>query len=1054
MSPPSNEWVPAPVFMIRAPALPVESYLALTQWESRKWPPDDDSPVARLLQDPYVALALAVASDSLAHAMASHVVNARRASRLRRTIIAYLTRMTTRSTPFGLFAAVAMGEWGERTDVTISGKPGLWRARPDMAWLYRLLTRLESDPETLSRVDIRSNPAIFRRGDRVVLLAPGPSGPDSGAPEVSARATPIVLEALELCQAEIPYQTVVRSLCQAGARDPVKVRAAVNALCSQRFLLTDLRPPLTGSPAHHLAERLDFHGAAPQILVKLKRLLHETDVWTRLSHTDALQRWPGLNTEAHGLEAKEPAFQVDAGFGGMPSCLSRAIADEVGRAAKLLLRLSPWPNGRPGLAAWRTRFAETYGFGRDVPVVDLIEHDRGLGLPNLWAGGPHRPHVDRLLMRLATRTLSTDRSPLHLDETRIATLERAFGGPGTRPQSLDLYCAIAAKSRASLDGGDFLLVVSSTAAVSPAGRSFGRFGRLFPEGALALVSGSGEGPEAIHAELLFEPLVPRYGNVMIRPLTATHVIPLDGQAVGRSLVVIPIEELAVRLEDGRLHLRWQREGVEVRAACMHMLNYRLAPPVARFLHTVSHDGESSLAPFYWGPAESLPFRPRVQAGRVVLRLAEWSLDQSYFADFSKDPMSARDRVRLPQFVMLPGGDGFLLADLDSAGGRELVLAEGAKLSPDGTLRVQEALPGPEHAWAQGHDGRRLLELVVPVFRRKDNPTSRKTEPGVSILKTDRFRPPGSDWVYGKFYCSPRLADWLIAEPLLRIAESLRSTGRITSWFFVRYADPAFHLRVRLAGNPGVLQSDVFPEVCTWAAKLMEQGLIERFAFDTYEREVERYGGPQALSVMEQLFAADSQAVAKVLAVRRRLGPALEWPHVIVCTVDDLLDSLGMGLITRLEWYRRYAPTRSHAGAFRVARDRLRALIGRPPNGPGDLLAGPVRTILAERRTVAEMAARELGILQDRHALSAPLFEIARSLVHMHCNRIGADIPKGLAASAPGGGRPPIDPAIGGMRPHDGGLEGRVLALASRTLASLAAWPDTSPGRGRPCQGGS
>lgn len=43
-------------------------------------------------------------------------------------------------------------------------------------------------------------------------------------------------------------------------------------------------------------------------------------------------------------------------------------------------------------------------------------------------------------------------------------------------------------------------------------------------------------------------------------------------------------------------------------------------------------------------------------------------------------------------------------------------------------------------------------------------------------------------------------------------------------------------------------------------ELMARGVCQRFAFDTYEREIERFGGPAGTAAAETMFAADSAAV--------------------------------------------------------------------------------------------------------------------------------------------------------------------------------------------------
>ena len=103
---------------------------------------------------------------------------------------------------------------------------------------------------------------------------------------------------------------------------------------------------------------------------------------------------------------------------------------------------------------------------------------------------------------------------------------------------------------------------------------------------------------------------------------------------------------------------------------------------------------------------------------------------------------------------------------------------------------------------------------------------------------------------------------------------------------MRYADPDPHLRVRWQGNPSHLAGPFLREMCSWARDLVREGMCDRFSIETYERELERYGGPAGMDAAESLFCADSSAVAQVLAGRRTGAVTHNLVTTAVVTVDD------------------------------------------------------------------------------------------------------------------------------------------------------------------------
>lgn len=1009
-----RRWRAARTYLVRAPALPVERFLDLGRWKLGQSP----DPVAALLADPAVALALAVASPSIAAALAARAPGSD-LGRLARPVLSYLIRASTRPTPFGLFAGVASGAWADRTRLDLAGPPTIQRARPDMAWLAAVVERLERDPVVRSRLRLVTHPAVRFRGGRAVLPAAARAGRgpgnsvDGAAGDVSVRATPVVREVLELCKPGLGYEAIVHTLLTTKPdRGPVRVHQTLDALLGQGLLATDLRPPLTGSPAGYVVERLRVAGANPAADT-LAALLAAMADWSDLPAAAALDAWPRLVDAAWAIEPHPPLIQVDAGFRGTVA-LPRSVATEACRAVDLLYRLSPRPDRYPGLAAWRSKFEATFGAGRAVALPEILD----AGLPDLHGKPPSNARHTRLLLRLAGDAMRRGRRVVELDDELLAEFAGAVGQTGRPPRSVDVCVAVAAESAAAIDAGQFLLVVTNNGVTPTAGRTLGRFAHVLGDGVLGQADEEA-GYSAITAELLFEPLRPRSANVMVRPLPTGRTIAVTGVSPPGA---IPLDELAVTLRHGRLGLRWPRGGTDVVASCQHMLNLALAPPLAHFLYAVSHDDEAPIPDrFDWGPAGHLPFRPRVQAGRVVLRRAAWSLDRQTLDALARGGQDARRAAGIPRHVLLGPVDQQLLVDLDSDAGSLLLQAARRRGAGRVEVDVEEALPGPEHACARGGDGRRLVELVVPVIQGPPPAAigPRADPAAISVSRAERLRPPGSDWLYAKLYLPPNLAEDVAAGPVRALAKDLLAAGAADAWFFVRYADPAFHLRLRFAGDPDMLRRVALPRVTDWAASLLAAGVIDRFSFDTYEREVERYGGPAALALVERLFAADSVAVAELLAARRRIEASIGPLQLAAWTVDNLLDALGLDPAERVRWYRdqrrhSHQPGRDGRPAeFGRDKARLRALLA---GATRDAAAELVRAILADRRTVVEGVASGLRALAGAGALGTPYHRLARSIVHMHCNRLCAGGPD---------------------------VEERVLAVAGLTRASLLAWPDVS-----------
>jgi lantibiotic biosynthesis protein len=978
--------------VVRAPLLPVEAYLGLPS--GRATSPSANGYGGGLA--PEMRQALAVASPSLVAALDRTGPGDPGWARLEGKLLRYLIRMSTRATPFGLFAGVGIAGWAERTDLALGGPPET-RTRLDMEWLLRLVLDLEADPEVRRHLRLFANTAAFERAGRLHLsdAAPAASGV---AGSVSVRATGAVRRAMAEARRPILHADLAANLLGVipGAT-PERVDRLIAQLCEATLLLTDLRPPLTGQdPAGWVAGRLAAATGAARARDQAERLAGLAADAAALDRAEAAGAAVGRArlTERMGAGGARPPLQVDARLDLRGAGLHPAVGAAAAEAAELLLRMTPLPDGPAHLAAYRRGFLRRYGPDRTVPLLELLDPRFGLG-PLGPATGPTTPAAaaprSQLLLDLACRALRERPPVLELDEELVGRLATSTPDPETAPRSLELYVGVAASSAAAIDAGVFTLVLGHGPGVSPAGRSLGRFADLLAPADQVRLAGPGPTRSGVvEAELVYLPRRLRQANVAVRPATLGFELAVGTSPGVPGDRVIPLDELAVGVRDGRLRVWWPARGVEVEVTAGHMLNPTEAPAAARFLAEAGRDGRAQLGGFSWGPAAGFPYLPRVQAGRVVLRPASWRVGSETLTTTSPAGLGRwRDDWEVPRHVQLGGGDRRLLLDLDDPAQAGQVLEELGRGRP---VLLHEAVPGPEGAWLPGPGGRYLAELVVPlVLAAPVGPAPsngrRRRVPAPPVAREGRLRPPGSDWLYLKLYGPREDEDELLAGPIRELAEAAVSEGLATGWFFLRYGDPDPHLRLRLRGEPEPLTSRLLPRVCAWAGGLVAAGGRDRFAIDTYEREVERYGGPEGMAAAEDLFAADSRCVTALLG-RRQDGLGLDPVALAVLTTDDLLGGLGLDPRRRLEWYGgRVADRRASGPEHRRRKAALRPLVADPRQLASVPGGRAVLDHLAERRAALAPVARRLAQLTADQEHDPLLHDLAASFVHLHCNRL-------------------------------------------------------------------
>jgi thiopeptide-type bacteriocin biosynthesis protein len=980
--------------MVRSPILPVEFYQSTCAQSL------GDNDVRELLRDKRIFLAIAAASASLMHALVTPSRSEKKNRRAKRKLRRYLVRMSTRPTPFGAFAGVALAPLGQSTTLRIDEGRTQRSKRLDIPWLLQFVHELEDEPEIFKQLNLWANPSVLVRSGRAYIRELTPINQNGDLPtQVSVRASPLFLRLLGAAQKPIAYHELSAILLASAAQaTPEKISAFLTALWQQGFLLTDLRPPFTqGHPARHVLDRLTKIVGAESRVLRLARAVEQNgEPANSLTHIHSVLAVSGE--------------------------LNAAVALEAARAAELLLSVTNSPAGPSHVEKYRRSFVDRYGAEREVPLLELIDPEFGIGLPaghdgkratveeGLTAKGRRRAEKLFEIARCANETKTLE---VELDADTLALLRLWDGDAGSAPPSLEINVFVTAASALDLDEGRFSVVVGPNVGAMEAGQSLGRFAESLGDAGInafrqAARFHSAAQPDKCCVELSYLPRNPELTNILARPSPNRFEIDVAvgcGVAPGES---IALNELRVGIRAGRFYVRCPRFDRDLSICSGHMANPQFAPSICRLLIELSRDGYAMMTSFNWGLPAIFDFLPRVRVGRIVLSVAKWRIDRGTVkrcfrlyteTSFAQSLAQWQKEWNVPRYVYLSVGDNRLVMDLQNLEDLEELATEVRRLLPDESISLEEVYPSLDDVWLRGTSGRFVCEFVVPLAREA---VAEPSEPAVRRLYTSgeisssvnlmRVKPPGSDWLYLKLYAAPSVHDDLVGTAILDFARRTIDTGHADRWFFVRYADPEPHLRLRFHGSPDVLSGTLLAQLLRWAKALVDEDLCLHFAVDTYEREVERYGGNESISYAEELFYADSESAAEVLRLVKVDGD-VSRVELAVIGLDALLEGLGCSRVRRRELLGQVAAPREQSGpAYRLRKDALVQALGADVS-PSiyESTAQVVRRELEKHAPRVAAVAHRFAELQAQGSLMVPLDAIYRSFAHMHCNRLGLDV---------------------------------------------------------------
>ena len=1007
----------ADFFVLRTPGLPLDALSpgdqlgrgAEVQWPSGI-PLETDREALRqvlreLIQRHVVREAVTLASPDFASrldAWLNRSLDGPAVRNVERALLKYLRRMSSRSTPFGLFAGVSTGAWGPASRLSVgSWLEGRKAMRLDWGVLETLVDRLEREPDVRASLIYRPNSSLYARGGwyRYLERREQAGGPNRTYHLEAVEATHHLDFVLHQAQEGSRLEELTSSLVRRMEVEPQEARSFLNQIIDAQVLCGDLQPPLTSpDPLGQVIRALQ---AQPVTASKAEPLV-TLDLELKTLQAAALGSYP----EGYGSRLAPLAdlgipsdirdvLQADLFRPAPDLALSPVVRRALEEGAETLRRLSPPPLEGP-LGRFRVAYQERYG-QRWMPLLEVLDEESGIG----FDGGA--PLDSPLLEGLPLRSSPPPRQLSPRDLFLMKQLPRWQGGltweledadvealapsdPQPFPPSFAALTSLEAASPAALDRGEFQFWMEHYSGPTAA-RWLGRFASGDPalRDALQrhLQKEESLRPDAVFAEVVHVP-EGRMGNVLARPALRRYEIPfLASSGVSSDHTIFP-SDLQLTVQGDRVCLASMRLEREVVPRLSSAHNFARGPGVYRFLaHLQDQDGHPG--GWSWGALAEQPFLPRVTRGRQVLSKARWRIESRELKEAQKgSPEGAwgafqvlRESRGLPRFVQLTDADNTLLVDLDQVLWLETL---SHLVSSRSAFTLTECFPAPDQALVTSPEGYFAHELVIPFEAMSPSQPKAISLALMAHARRVQAFPPGSEWLYLKLYCGPASADRLLVElaPLLRATEA---EGLWDRWHFVRYRDPDHHLRLRFHGLPARLLADLLPQIHLHLEEPLAQGLLWKWQVDTFEPEWERYGGSLGFGLAEGWFFEDSQHILNQLVD----GLTLEqrW-RVGLRRMDAIWAALGLNVHARKglaeaarDGFRKeFADSGEGAvqiGAkFRGLRKDLESGFPRgsdSPSVPGLCSLPPIRE------------AFDQGLLQE------DLARLAGSLSHMHLNRL-------------------------------------------------------------------
>ena len=600
----------------------------------------------------------------------------------------YLGRMSTRCTPFGLFAGCSVGKiCDNRTNVVLEDSMNR-HTRLDMYYLCMLSQELSKIAEIKNSVKYFPNTTIYLVGNKYRYIEYEYSKYGRKHKISAVEQSSYLKKILKIAAKGATITELAEYFINQGiSKDDVF--NFINEIIDSQIIVSELSPHVTGddflSKIVSILKKLSVGQVVSDKLNEIKTLLNRIDE----NKNDSIALYELVKEKIREVNIpfeEKYIFQSDMAKIAVEANIGQEVMKEVKSAMRFLNRITP-NNRNENLMKFIQSFRERYE-DREVSLMEVLDPEMGIGYPvnvesivespliNDFAV-PHlisnnfNFQIDDFLTVLHKKTVEA----LSLNKLEIEFTDEDI--KGAKENWNDLPATISCMFNVLKSDQNEARILLSSFYGSSGAKLLARFSHTNIEieklvKDIALKEQEMR-PDVIFAEIAHLP-DSRIGNILSRPhIRDFEILYLANSDIAENKV-IRMSDLTISIKNGRICLRSKKINKEIVPRLTNAHNYNINPmPVYKFLCDIQIQGGRDGLFFHWGGIGRIfDFRPRVRYNNVVLSLASWTIrisDMKYLFSVGEDTLIEevtkwREKQNIPKYVLLEEGDNKLFVDFE------------------------------------------------------------------------------------------------------------------------------------------------------------------------------------------------------------------------------------------------------------------------------------------------------------------------------------------------------------------------------------------------------
>lgn len=678
-------------FVLRTPVKSFNYYKKLTAEDMIS-----NNTLKEAYSDPLVREACFLASPPLYFEMEKWIkgeLDSKKEGKIRLSLLKYLTRMSTRCTPFGLFAGCSLGDLADVTSIK-NAEPAMntRHTRLDMNYLVALSQDLSKQKGIREKLLYYPNSSIYRTGSQLRYIEYYYVESRRKHHIVEVDNSSYLQKVLKKARSGAYLDDLVLPLI-GGEISKKDAKNFINELLESQLLVSELEPSVSGpefmSQISKVLKRIKGAEKEIEFLKKIETKLDTLDNRLGNSPQTYLSLSDYLKTYATSFELKY-LFQTDMQLQPKVNKLSLEILESIQKGMALLNKLSP-PVTEDNLSKFKEAFQERYE-EREMPLSKVLDVETGIGYLQNNGSGDVNPLVDDIVLPFREdpyNKTNFKKNEVHriLEEKLILNDQKGGRKIVLTDKDFedfplnwdDLPDTISAMIQIILEEGSQKIQFSRVGG-SSAANLLGRFchGDMklnkFTQTMVDLETEMNS--DKILAEIVHLPEA-RVGNILMRPSFRDYEIPYLAKSDLDTEHQILLDDLFISVRNNSIFLHSKKFNKEIIPHLTNAHNFSAnALPIYQFLCDIQTQNQRAGLFFDFGfLGNNRDFLPRVEYRDLILHEAKWKvkkddiqvlLDTSENAKtFTKEVNKWRAALKLPKYALLSDGDNELLVDFEN-----------------------------------------------------------------------------------------------------------------------------------------------------------------------------------------------------------------------------------------------------------------------------------------------------------------------------------------------------------------------------------------------------